>query len=119
MLFHYPWLRHKLAHTDINALAIDYALLPDYPEAATVAATLTLSAHVLTREPDQLGPQLVSRLSATDGRLLCDYWTSSDILAPCFLWEREAVDGARGWRSAPFTRVLSATVPPRRLVCVP
>ncbi len=70
LLFRLPWLRHKLAHTDVNALIADYALLPDDLEAATLAAALTLSAYLLARQPDQLAHQLHGRLVPAHGRTI-------------------------------------------------
>ena len=67
LLFHLPWLRHELDCADVNALIADCALLPDDPEAPTIAAALTLSAHLLTREKGQLPAQLGSRLVPTHG----------------------------------------------------
>jgi WD40 repeat protein len=76
LLFHYPWLYQKLGRIGINAVISDYALLPGDPEAATIAAALTLSAHLLARETDQLAPHLCSRLVRAHGptiaRLLDD-----------------------------------------------
>jgi WD40 repeat protein len=83
LLFQSSWLRHKLAHTDINAVVADYGLLPDDAEAATLAAALTLSAHVLAREPNYLGQQLLSRLAPAHGptisRLLVELRSSCGI----------------------------------------
>ena len=74
LIFQFPWLRYKLNKTDINAVIADYELPPDDPEVATLRAALTLSAHVLVREPSQLACQLHGRLvpahGPTIGRLL-------------------------------------------------
>ena len=70
LLFRFPWLRHKLAYTDIDAVIADYALLPNDREAATLAAALTLSAHLLAREPNQLAHQLHGRLVPAHGPMI-------------------------------------------------
>jgi hypothetical protein len=68
LLFLLSWLRHKLACTDIDAAIADYALLsPNDVEAATLTAALTLSAHLLVREPNQLARQLHGRLAPAHG----------------------------------------------------
>ena len=67
LLFDSIWLDRKLAHSDINAVIADYMLLPNDPEAAALAAALTLSANVLVREPNRFGQQLFSRLIPAHG----------------------------------------------------
>jgi WD40 repeat protein len=49
----------KLNFTDVNSLIGDYRLLMD---AELLQGALRLSAHVLTRDPDQFASQLVGRL---------------------------------------------------------
>ncbi|MGB3493050.1 MAG: NB-ARC domain-containing protein [Elainellaceae cyanobacterium] len=62
LLLDYDWLAKKLAVTGINSLIADYDWLPDEPELSLVQKTLRLSAHVLSRQPDQLTERLWGHL---------------------------------------------------------
>lgn len=56
------WIRAKLLATDINALLADYDWLPDNRDLRLVQGALRLSAHVLSRDPQQLQSHLHGRL---------------------------------------------------------
>jgi hypothetical protein len=87
LLFHFPWIAHKLIHTNADALIRDYDLLHDDQEAAVLAAAIGLSAHVLAREPRQLARQLQGRLVPAHGAMikrLLDAVMPSCSLAPEF-----------------------------------
>jgi hypothetical protein len=62
----YRWLNAKLQVRGLNHLLTDYedSLLRDDP--GLVRSALELSAHVLTRAPGQLAPQLLGRLMGLD-----------------------------------------------------
>ncbi len=62
LLYDFPWLQAKLDATDINAVLVDYDLLPDDTELRLVQGALRLSAHVLAYDPAQLRSQLYARL---------------------------------------------------------
>lgn len=87
LLLSFSWLRAKLAVTGANALATDCDLLPGDPAARQVQAALRLSAHIVSKDPDQLAGQLLGRLNEEDApgldRLLGD---------------------AKAWRGAPWLR---------------
>ena len=60
----FAWLRAKLDATDVQALITDYDYLPEDSDLSLVQSALRLSAHILYKEPTQLGPQLIGRLLA-------------------------------------------------------
>ncbi len=61
------WLDNKLGATDVNALLADFDRLPDRSPLRRVQAALRRSAHVLARDPAQLGPHLLARLGREPG----------------------------------------------------
>lgn len=63
LLFDYNWLKGKLAASDVNVLLSDYDYLSDDQELSLVQQTLRLSSHQLTRDPNQLTPHLINRLT--------------------------------------------------------
>jgi hypothetical protein len=56
------WLRARLAATGVPGLLADYEQLPDDADLRLVQGAVRLSAHVLARDPAQLGGQLLGRL---------------------------------------------------------
>ena len=86
-MFRFPWIGHKLACTDVNALIADARLVINDREAVTLGAALTLSAHVLAREPGQLAHQLLGRLVSDHGATIATLLgelRASCRLAPAF-----------------------------------
>jgi len=65
LLFDFRWLARKLAATDTNALITDFEYARGDAAAESLQAALRLSSHVLDRNPEDLAPQLLGRLSAT------------------------------------------------------
>ena len=56
------WLAAKLRHTNVTALLFDFDHLPPGDALGQVANAIRLSAHVLTRAPEELASQLHGRL---------------------------------------------------------
>jgi len=61
LLTNVGWMRSRLRAGGVTGLLTDYTAVPDQPGLALVQATILLSAHVLTVDPDQLPAQLVGR----------------------------------------------------------
>jgi len=61
------WLRAKLIATDIASLTADFVRLPMDEEVELVHGAIRLSAHVLSRDPDQFASQMVGRLLPHQG----------------------------------------------------
>jgi WD40 repeat protein len=62
LLLDYGWIRSRLAATGVPGVLADYEQLPDDADLRLVQGALRLSAHVLARDPAQLGGQLLGRL---------------------------------------------------------
>ena len=75
LLLDFAWLRAKLDATDVQALITDYDYLPEDSDLSLVQSALRLSAHILYKEPAQLGPQLIGRLLAADSEPVQQFLT--------------------------------------------
>jgi WD40 repeat protein len=62
LLLDYDWIVAKLHAADINALLADYDPLDGDATSNLVQGALRLSAHVLSKDPDQVAPQLLGRM---------------------------------------------------------
>ena len=62
----FDWLRAKLDVTDVQALITDYDYLPEDSDLHLVQSALRLAAHIVYKEPTQLGPQLIGRLLSAE-----------------------------------------------------
>ena len=68
LLLDFAWLRAKLAAIGVAAAIADCDLLLDEPAVRIVRDALRLAAHVLTRDPTQVGTQLLGRIDPRDGK---------------------------------------------------
>ena len=75
LLLDFDWLRAKLDAADVQALITDYDYLPEDSDLSLVQSALRLSAHILYKEPAQLGPQLIGRLLAADSEPVQQFLT--------------------------------------------
>jgi WD40 repeat protein len=82
LLFDFRWLRHKLLQTDLNALIADFDHLQNDREARTLARTLSVSAHSIGPDPEQLAIQLHARLVAAHGPTIARLVAELDALLP-------------------------------------
>ena len=66
LLLDYCWIKHKLDVTNINALLLDYEVMPSDSDLKLVASGLRLSSHVLSQRPEELRSQIYGRLLSLD-----------------------------------------------------
>lgn len=69
LLRDYGWLAAKLRVTDVNAVLADYQKVPNDPGERLFERALRASAHVVARDPGQLGTQLYGRLLGAEAAL--------------------------------------------------
>ena len=62
ILWNTRWINAKLHETNIHALVTDFDHLKPQPDAKLIQDTLRLSAHVLSRDPNQFASHMVGRL---------------------------------------------------------
>jgi hypothetical protein len=62
LLLDVEWIHSKLERTDVSALLADYGYLKEDETCALIRAAIQLSAHVISRHPEELASQLVGRL---------------------------------------------------------
>lgn len=68
LLLDFVWLRAKLAAIGVAAAIADCDLLLDDPGVRIVRDALRLAAHVLARDPTQVGTQLLGRIDPRDAK---------------------------------------------------
>ena len=64
LLEDYQWLKAKLENTNVNSLIRDFRYLEDGHPLHLVKSAIRLSAHMLTRHPQEFAAQLLGRLLA-------------------------------------------------------
>lgn len=101
LLFNFDWIKNKLVITGFLALLLDFDYLGD-SAAKLVQQAIRLSAHILSRDANQLASQLVGRLLDREEPEI-----------------RGLLDQARGWRGAAWLcpQTQSLTPPGGSMVC--
>jgi hypothetical protein len=62
LLINFEWLRNKSRALGPNALIADYDLIAEEKELRVIQSAIQMSAHVVSRDPQQLAGQLTGRL---------------------------------------------------------